>query len=186
MLVFVNALARMLCIVIALAPLRGASEAKSHRPDLEFDKYPATVYDGPFKIPNDLQKNEKGEWHDSNNKLVAPPQVTFAGEYYLAGRSCGTGCRYYELLNLRTGEIVHDIARFDTGEPPPRTPDGHEFLTILYFRPGSRMIKAEYLLDVFGGKPGPETCRQQYFVLDNGKIYSISKTYPFCTELGQH
>ncbi len=185
MLIAVIAIVRKVWLVIACSALCGASHAQSRRPELAFGKYPVEVYKGPFKAPAGMHKDPLGEWHDSKNNLVAAPKVTFAGEYYLVARSCGTGCRHYELVNLRTGESVPDIARFDTGEPPPRTPDGHEYLTILYFKPGSRMIKAEYLLDFFRGTPAQQTCREQYFVLEKGKIYSLSKTFSFCTDTDQ-
>ena len=52
---------------------------------------------------------------------------------------------------------------------------------MLYYKPDSRLLITEYLLD-FDDPVKPETCRQQYFVLDSGKFAGALKTLPFCTE----
>jgi hypothetical protein len=70
---------------------------------------------------------------------------------------------------------------FDAPEHLPVTKDGHPYLTMLYYRPDSRLLIAEYHLD-FDDPDKTETCRQRYFVLENGKLRPISKTFPFCTE----
>jgi hypothetical protein len=147
----------------------------------QFEQFPAKVYEGPFKIPDGLRKDEQGEWLDELDHSVAPPKVGFAGEYYLPVQSCGTGCRYYLLLNLRTGARIPEIYMFNAGDPLPKTKDGHPYLTMLYYRPDSRLLIAEYHLD-FDDPNKKETCRQRYFVLENGKLRPISKTFPFCTE----
>jgi hypothetical protein len=174
------------CIAIVLFALICAvkmaqPQAQTHKRQFEFEQFPAEIYKGPLHIPDDLHKDEQGDWRDYNDKWVAPPGVTFAGEYYLAARSCGAGCRYYELTSLRTGEAIPEISMFDSGEPLPKTRDGHSYLTILYYKPESRLLIAEYYLD-FDGPNNTETCRQRYFVLENGKINPISKTLFFCTE----
>ena len=149
--------------------------------EFQFEQFPAKVYQGPVKIPDGLHKDGQGEWRDENEKWVAPPEVNFAGEYYLAAHSCGTGCRYHELVSLRTGVAIPEIAMFNTGEPPPVTRDGHSYLTILYYKPDSRLLIAQYLLD-FDDPNKAETCRQRYYVLENDKLRPISKAFPFCTE----
>jgi hypothetical protein len=159
--------------------------AQEHARQYQFEKYPANVYDGPIKVPEGLHQDKDGAWRDALEKLVADPEVTFAGEYYLAGHSCGAGCRYYELTNLRTGSHLKDVDQFDATEERPRTPDGHPYLTILYAHPNSRLLIAEYLLD-FDDPQKTETCRQQYFVLGNRKLRAISKVLPFCTGAQQH
>ncbi len=70
---------------------------------------------------------------------------------------------------------------FDGGDPLPKTKDGHPYLTVLFYKPDSRLLIAEYHLD-FDNPDKPETCRQRYFVLEDGKLQPISKTFPFCTE----
>src|SRR5450432_797375 len=66
----------------------------------QFEEFPTNVYRGRFHIPKGLSKVD-GEWLDYGGKPAAPPEVTFAGEYYLTAHSCGTDCRYYQLSNLR-------------------------------------------------------------------------------------
>jgi hypothetical protein len=70
---------------------------------------------------------------------------------------------------------------FDCTEERPVTKDGHPYLTVLFYKPDSRLLIAEYHLD-FEDPDKKETCRQRYFVLEDGKIKPISKTFPFCTE----
>lgn len=70
---------------------------------------------------------------------------------------------------------------FATGDPMPKTSDGHPYLTILYYKPDSRLLIAEYHLD-FDDPNKQETCRKRYFVFEYGKIKPISKAISFCTE----
>jgi len=147
----------------------------------QFEQFPVEVYKGPIRIPPGLHKDDESAWRDALGKWVAPPEVTFAGEYYLAAHSCGTFCRYYELFNLRTGEESSQVDQFGTGEDPPKTADGHPYLTILYPRPDSRLLIAEYHLDFYDPRPR-QACRQQYFVVENEKLRAISNIFPFCTE----
>ena len=158
-----------------------ACGAQAPKRQFQFDQYPAKVYAGPIKVPEDLHKDESGDWHDENDKLYPPVDVGFAGEYYLPILSCGTGCRYHLLVNLRTGAYIPDISMFDAPEQRPKTKDGHPYLTMLYYKPDSRLLIAEYHLD-FDDPRKQETCRQRYFVIEDGKLKPISKTFSFCTE----
>jgi hypothetical protein len=130
-----------------------------------------------------MHKDEWGDWRDELDHLIVPPgpEVNFAGEYYLSKHGCGTGCFTYELTNLKTGVNVPDIYMFSGGEFLLKTKDGHPYLTELYHMPDSRLLIAEYHLD-FDDPNKTETCRQRYFVLKNGKLRPISRTFLFCTE----
>jgi hypothetical protein len=162
----------------ALCPM---NPAWSQTRQFQFEQFSVNVYQGRIHIPKWLHKENDGEWSYSNWKPALPPSVTFAGEYDLAGISCGTECRYYELTNLRTGADVPGISMFDGGEELPVTGDGHPYLTILYYKPESRLLIAEYHLD-FRDPDRSNACRQRYFVLENGKLRPVSKTFQFCTE----
>lgn len=153
----------------------------SQKRQFQFEQFPVAVYQGSIRIPTGLHKGEKGAWRDALEKSVDEPEVTFAGEYYLAGHSCGTFCRYYQLFDLRTGKDIQGVDQFTAAEDPPKTPDGHPYLTTLYYKPDSRLLVAEYYLD-FEDPNKQETCREQYFVLKGGKLKPISKTFSFCTE----
>jgi hypothetical protein len=170
----------LLPALIALLSL-GAQSGLSQEQRLQFEKYPVQVYQGRLKIPKGIYKDAQGAWRDSLDKWCGEPAVNFAGEYWLDGHSCGTYCRYYTLSNLRTGAIIAAIDMFDATEEPPKTKDGHPYLTILHTRPDSRMLIAEYHLD-FDNPDKEESCRQRYFVLEGGKLQPISKTLLICTE----
>jgi len=159
----------------------GLGPARSQTRQFQFEQFPVKVYQGPIHLPEGLHKDKDGAWRDALEKSVAPPEVTFAGEYYLAGHSCGAGCRYYQLVNLRTGANVPGIRVFDATEERPVTKDGHPYLTMLYSTSESRLLIAEYHLD-FDDPDKVETCRQQYFVLEKRRLKAISKVFMFCTE----
>jgi hypothetical protein len=168
-------------LLLLVAGLCAGTPSWCQTRQFQFEQYPVEVYKGRIHTPKWLHKNEDGEWENELEKPAQPPQVNFAGEYDLDALSCGTGCRYYELTNLRTGVDLREISMFDGGEPLPKTKDGHPFLTVLFYKPASRLLIAEYHLD-FNSPDKAETCRQRYFVLEDGKLRSISKTFMFCTE----
>jgi hypothetical protein len=174
----VHMLFRPLLLGILLGfPLFALAQARQ----FQFEQFPVKVYQGPIKIPDGLHKDEDGQWRNDDGKPAAASEVGFAGEYYLPAHSCGTGCRYFDLVSLRTGVSVPAISMFNAGEPLPVTKDGRPYLTMLYYRPDSCMLIAEYHLD-FDDPNKTETCRQRYFVLEGDKLRPISRTFPFCTE----
>jgi hypothetical protein len=167
-------------LLLAYVFLCANPPAWSQARQFQFEQFPAKVYKGPFKIPAGLREDEQG-WLDEADHLFDPPKVNFAGEYYLPVLGCGTGCHYYLLMNLRTGVSIPEISMFNTGETLPKTKDGHPYMTGLYYRPDSRLLIAEYHLN-FDDPDKTETCRQRYFVLEDGKLRPISRTFMFCTE----
>jgi hypothetical protein len=168
--------ALMLFIAVLLVSIPSWSQTRK----FQFEQFPVKVYQGPIHLPKGLHKDDEGDWRDELEKSVAPPEVTFAGKHYLAGHSCGASCRYYQLFDLRIGMDIPGVNRFTAAEDPPKTHDGHPYLTILYSRPDSRLLIAEYHLD-FDDPAKTETCRKQYFLLEKGKLRPVSKTFPFCT-----
>ncbi|MDR3792480.1 MAG: hypothetical protein P4L03_03775 [Terracidiphilus sp.] len=173
------AMAVLLCASLVAQQGGGVREKR-----FRFEQYPAKIYRGLLATPGWLHHGSDGEWTDEVGKPAFAPEVTFAGEYLLTARSCGTECRYYKLTNLRTGKDVEQISRFDAGEDLPVTGDGHPYLTILYYKPGSRMLIAQYLLD-FRDSHKMHGCRQQYFVLEDGQIKPLSEVQRFCTREGE-
>jgi hypothetical protein len=170
----------MLILMVLTGICGMACCAQPPKRQFQFEQFPVEIYRGPIKIPEDLHKDENGDWRDENDKWYPPVAVGFAGEYYLPILGCGTGCRYHLLVNLRTGAGIPDISMFDAPEQRPKTKDGRTYVTLLYYRPNSSLLIAEYHLDF--DDPQHETCRQRYFVLEDGKLKPISKTFPFCTE----
>lgn len=165
-----------ICVVLCAAK-PGWSQARQY----QFEQFPVKVYKGPIRIPKWVHKEKDGEWAYFTDRSAFPPHVSFAGEYDLDGITCGTGCHFYKMTNLYTGVNIPEIDMFDAGDPLPNTKDGHPYLTMLYYKPDSRLLIAEYHLD-FDDPDKPETCRQRYLVLENGKLRPISKTFQFCTE----
>jgi hypothetical protein len=161
----------------------GLHAAQNDTKPLQFEQFPADFYRGKLKIPRGVYKDSEGQWRDEGHKLVAPLMVNFAGEYYLAAHSCGTGCRYYTLNNLRTGRDVSQVSMFNADEPVRHTRDGHTYVPILFFKPDSILLIAQYALDV--DKPTQSNqCRQRYFAFKNGTFTAISRTFPSCSREG--
>ena len=142
-----------------------------------FDDYPMTVYSGKIHPPTWIRRVADGEWKDNLGKLVGPPEVNFAGKYFIALHSCGTGCRYYTLTDLSSGRSLDVLRGFDAGEAAPKTRDGHPYTTSLVTRANSKLLVAQYQVDLDGG----EECRERAFVFDGDRIKPISKTRRACT-----
>lgn len=150
---------------------------------IQFSQFPAAVYKGRVNIPRGFHKDEDGAWRDDLDKLVAEPDVNFAGEYFLAAHSCGTSCRYYSLNNLRTGRDIGQISMFDAAEPAPRTKDGYTYIPILFYKPNSRLLIVQYELDLRTPEERNQ-CRQRYYLFEDGRFRAISKTLKSCTREG--
>ncbi len=144
-----------------------------------FEDYEVSLYRGNTHLPKWIRRGSEDEWRDDLGKLVDSPEVNFAGKYFVAAHSCGTGCRYYTLTDLSSGRELKALDDFTTAEPPPKTSDGYEYLTILYYRHNSKMLVAQYLVDL---KQGREQCRERAFLFENGKLKPITKTRRKCRE----
>ena len=85
-----------------------------------FKDYEVPLYKSAIHRPKWIRHVKGDEWRDDLNKLVDPPEVNFAGKYFVAGHSCGTGCRYYTMTDLASGrELVRPEvpARAASGRP---------------------------------------------------------------------
>ncbi len=65
-----------------------------------FEDYEVSLHRGKTHLPKWIRRVSEGEWRDDLGKLVESPQVNFAGKYFVAAHSCGTGCRYYTMTDL--------------------------------------------------------------------------------------
>jgi hypothetical protein len=162
--------------------LSGPCVAQEEVHIVQFGQFPVKIFEGSLKTPKDLHKDSDGAWRDALNKWVEPPVINFAGEYYLAAHSCGTGCRYYQLTNLRTGSEIQQIGMFDAGDPLPRTRDGHTYAPILFFKSDSKLLIVQYEIDPLTSKK--RQCRQRYFLFNGESFTAISKTFSSCTREG--
>ncbi|SEI61109.1 hypothetical protein [Paraburkholderia diazotrophica] len=147
-----------------------------------FSDYPVEVYNGHLKVPNYYKKTD-GEWRDDMGKLTAPPEINFAGKYYIGSHSCGAGCRYYTLSDLASGSESNALDMFSNDERhSPKTFDGRSYVTSLVSRPDSKMLVAQYHIEQ--GATSKEECRERIFLLsDEGKkAKPITKTINHCED----
>jgi hypothetical protein len=100
-----------------------------------FEDYKVALYRGAIHEPKWIRHVGGDEWRDHLGKIVDPPEINFAGKYFIAGHSCGTGCRFYTLTDLSSGRDLDVLTEFTTAEPPPKTRDGHLYITILLVAP---------------------------------------------------
>jgi hypothetical protein len=150
----------------------------------QFEDYQVPLYRGEIRLPRWIRHVARNEWRDELNKLVIPPEINFAGRYFLAVHSCGTGCRYYTMTDLSTGLDLDEVLRdFTTAEPPPRTREGYPYITDLFSRPNSRMLIAQYHIEI---SEGNEECRGRVFVFENERLRPITNTRRGCRQFPEH
>lgn len=143
---------------------------------LKFASYPVAIVDRTL-VPDGYRLDHDGAWRDRMGKHVRDPVVSFAGRYHLGLHSCGAGCRYYTLIDLTSGADLSSVFEmFGSMDPPSRTSDGFIYVTDLLSRPNSRLLVAQYILDV----PSGEECRERLYVFDGGKLRAISQTLRSC------
>lgn len=88
----------MLQAILILSILLGSTLAQGEeRP--RFEDYEVSSYRGAIRPPKWIRHVGDNEWRDNFGKLVAPPEINFAGRYFIALHSCGTGCSYYTLTD---------------------------------------------------------------------------------------
>ena len=136
------------------------------------------VYSGRLHMPRAMHRTGDDEWRDNAGKTVHSPHVNFAGKYFVAIHSCGTGCRYYTLTDLSSGRELDVLEDFSAGETPPKTREGFPYLTDLVTKPDSKLLVAQYRID---SPRGPE-CRERAFVFDRGKLTPVGGTRRSCTD----
>ena len=165
---------RVAILLLMLFLITAASSAQNVPP---FEDYQVPVYRGKIHQPRWIRHVADGEWRDNLDKLVDVPEVNFAGKYFIAVHSCGTGCRYYTLTDLASGVDLDLLRHFNAGDPAPKTRDGSPYVTDLITRANSKLLVAQYHVDSHGGTE----CRERAFVFDGDKLRAISKTRQTCT-----
>ena len=143
-----------------------------------FEDYEVSVYTGSIHRPKWIRHVGGDEWRDNLGKLVDPPEVNFAGKYFVVVHSCGTGCRYYTMNDLSSGRALDLLKDFGAAEPPPKTRDGYPYVTDLITRANSKLLVAQYHVEL----PNGEECRERSFVLDGEKLTPIVNTRRTCTQ----
>jgi len=170
-------------IVIAATALQCiAAGGQSLDHDKNFSDFPAQVYHGSIKIP-DYYKKDGDYWRDDMGKAVAPPDINFAGKYYISLHGCGTDCRYFTLSDLATGKDSDALNIFTTGDDayPAKTPDGQSYTVDLISHPDSSLLIARYSIDESATQHAE--CKERLFVLDTVKmkVNAINSTFRECS-----
>lgn len=143
-----------------------------------FEDYEVAVYTGSIRLPKWIRQVDSDEWRDELGKLVDPPEVNFAGKYYVSVHSCGTGCRYYTMTDLSSAREFELLRDFGTAEPPPKTREGYPYVTDLVTRANSKLLVAQFRVE----SPGGVECRERAFVLEGEKITPVTNTRRTCTQ----
>jgi hypothetical protein len=159
-------------ILLCLTPSLAAQSSP------RFEDYEIAVYTGTIHRPKWIRRVRGDEWRDNIGKLVEPPEINFAGKYFVAVHSCGTGCRYYTMTDLSSGRELNLLNDFGAAEPPPKTREGYPYVTNLVTRANSKLLVAQYRID----SPRGEECRERAFVFDGDKLTPTTGTRRTCTQ----
>jgi hypothetical protein len=143
-----------------------------------FEDYQVAIYQGTIHRPKWIRRISDSEWRDNLGKLVGPPEINFAGEYFVSVHSCGTGCRYYTMTDLASDRELDALKDFAAAEPPPKTREGYAYVTDLVTRANRRMLIAQYQID----SPRVDECRERIFVFEGAKVTPITGTRRTCSQ----
>ncbi len=143
-----------------------------------FEDYEVVIYKGAIHRPKWIRRAADDEWRDELGKLVEPPEINFAGKYFISVHSCGTGCRYYTLTDLSSGRELDLLKDFRAAEPPPTTREGYPYVTDLVTRANSKLLVAQFRVVA----PRGEECRERAFILEGKKLTPVTNTRRSCTD----
>lgn len=167
---------KILLTLLLVCVLAGGAFAQKALP--RFEDYQVPVYRGATRPPKWI-RHIGNVWRDNLGKLVEPPEINFAGKYFIVAHSCGTGCRYYTLTDLSLGRDLKVLGMFTTAEPPPKTRDGQSYLTELFSRPNSKMLVAQYHIEL---RQSGEECRERVFMFEGVRLKPATRTRRACRE----
>lgn len=143
-----------------------------------FEDYEVAIHKGAIHRPKWIRPVSDDEWRDEVGKLVDPPEINFAGKYFVAVHSCGTGCRYFTMTDLSSGKELDLLKDFGAAEPPPTTREGYPYITNLLTRANSRLLVAQFRVE----SPRGEECRERAFILEGEKLTPVTNTRRSCTK----
>lgn len=148
--------------------------ALSQRP--RFNDSRVHAYQGKIHLPKWARHVQGTEWRDALGKGVGPPSVNFAGKYYIAGHSLGTGARYYTLTDLSTGRELSFLDKFATTEDSLQSSNGMHYLITLDSQRTSRLLRVRFQQITWGADLG--SCHERYFLLNEEKLLAVgAKSY---------
>ncbi len=143
-----------------------------------FENYEVPLYQGKIHLPKWIKFDKEYDfWRDDLEKAVDDPKINFAGKYFITAHSCGTQCAYYTITDLASGRDLRVLDVFSYAEPTPKTSDGYEYFTDLFYRPNSGMLIVQYQVDL--GDRNFQ-CRERLFLFEAGKLKPITQTRREC------
>jgi hypothetical protein len=147
-----------------------------------FDDYRVPLYRGKIHKPA-WSRHTDDMWVDDLGKLSEEPKINFAGKYFITTHTCGSGCASYSMTDLSNGRELRVLEPFWFTEfPQPKTRDGHEYTTGLFYRPASKILVAQFYIDLGNAKT---ECRERIFVFEKGKLKPITDTRHECQKLSE-
>src|ERR1700752_2563110 len=149
-------------------PVRGQSSP-------QFEAYRVKIYKGRIHNPEWIRHVSGDEWRDQVDKFVGPPEINFAGKYFIAIHGGGSYCRYYTLTDLSSGRDLDILIKFMSDQPRAGEPSDTELVT----RANSKLLVAQFYVR---SSSGGEKCRQRAFVLEGKTLRPITKTQRSCTK----
>ena len=141
-----------------------------------FEDYEVAIYRGAIHSPKWIRRAADADWRDELGKLVEPPEINFAGKYFISVHSCGTGCRYYTLTDLSSGRELDLLKDLGATEPPRTTRKGYPYVTDLVTRANSKLLVAQFRVET----PRGEECRERAFILEAEKLTPVTNTRRSC------
>jgi hypothetical protein len=159
-------------ILLCLTPSLAAQSSP------RFEDYNVSLLTGAIHRPEWIRRVSAHEWRDNLGKLVEPPEVNFAGKFFVSAHSCGTFCRYYTMTDLSSGRELDLLKDFASAEPPSKTREGYTYVAVLVTRANSKMFVAQYRIDA----PHGEECRERTFVYNGNRIAPITGTRRTCSQ----
>lgn len=124
----------------------------------DFTHYPSQSFEGKYTIPPTYQLQSNGwEYRDENNLSIGEIKANFAGKFCIILHPCGSGCRFYSLLDLESGREDYEIlSDFNT------TPDEREkpSIDVLISRKESNLLIVRSFFE-------DNSCKQSFYLLEN-------------------
>jgi hypothetical protein len=127
------------------------------KPLPKFKDYPVkTIYKGKGAAPKIYGETKR--YYESSYTSAIRDGVTFAGEYAIAIRPCGTTCQMPDIVSVKTGKVINIPFSISGWR------EYHDNFEPVEVKPDSRLI-------VFlGARNEKLPLGYHYYVLENGKL----------------
>lgn len=145
-----------------------------------FEDYKVPLYTKELHNPGWITHIRGDEWRDELNKLVSPPEINFAGKYFICAHSCGTGCSYYTLTDLSSGRELEVLDKLKTMGPRQKTRNKDKYFIELMSRPNSKMLVVQYQSELNQRKP---ECWERVYLFEGERLQPITNIRRRCRKL---